>query len=102
MVIQVTRTARRWPRYVVLLAATAAELAILGAPKHSVGATLLVLLAAGASGVLVYVEHRRPVLRLGPTAAAICLVVLVATILPPRTSKDVWSYTMYGRAVTVH
>ncbi|MCU1459915.1 MAG: hypothetical protein JWL73_4007, partial [Actinomycetia bacterium] len=33
---------------------------------------------------------------------AIGLVLVVAVVVPPRGSKDIWSYTMYGRTVAVH
>ena len=33
---------------------------------------------------------------------AIVLVFTVSVIAPPRTSNDLWSYTMYGRTVTAH
>jgi alpha-1,6-mannosyltransferase len=95
------RTAR-WPRYALLIAATAGELAILRAPRHSVASVLLVIGAGGVGGALVVLEHRSSRLRLVPVVGMIGVVMFVSVLLPPRTSNDLWSYTMYGRMVTVY
>jgi hypothetical protein len=88
---------------VVLLAAAAALLiAVTVAPRHSVASTLLVVVAAAASGGVAVREARRPRLGPRPIAAAIGVVLLVAVAVGPRSSNDVWSYTMYGRMVSVH
>jgi uncharacterized membrane protein len=61
-----------------------------------------VLVAAGACGALVLLEQRRPRLPIRLAAAAIGVVMVMAVVTPSRSSNDLWSYTMYGRTVTVH
>jgi alpha-1,6-mannosyltransferase len=90
------------PRGALLVAATVADVAILRTPRHAEGSVAIVLLAAAASGWLVYLEHRRPRLGIKIVAVAVGVVILASTVVPPRTSNDLWSYTMYGRTVTVH
>jgi hypothetical protein len=52
--------------------------------------------------VVAVLESRRPRLRGRHVAVAVLIVLGVAVAVPPRTSNDLWSYTMYGRMVTVH
>jgi alpha-1,6-mannosyltransferase len=89
-------------RLLLLGAAIVAELALLRSPRHSVASTAIVLAAALLVGALVALEHLAPNLGLGPVAAAVAIVIAASVVTPPRTSNDVWSYTMYGRIVTVH
>ena len=93
---------RRWFRYVLLVATGATALGILVAPRHAVGAVLVVLACAGTGGVFVCLEHRRPRLGLLPVVAVVGVVMVASVATPPRTSNDLWSYTMYGRTVTAH
>jgi alpha-1,6-mannosyltransferase len=93
---------RRWVRCVLLVVTTSAGIAILFAPRHAIGAVGLVLASGAAGGAVVYLEHHSPRLGLAPIAVAIGVVVLASIVIPPRTSNDLWSYTMYGRTVTVH
>jgi hypothetical protein len=65
-----------------------------------VASASVVLLTALLVGLLVLVEHRDPRVGLAPVVAAIAITISAAVIAPPRTSNDVWSYTMYGRMVT--
>jgi alpha-1,6-mannosyltransferase len=58
--------------------------------------------ATAGCAALTVLERRRPVLGPGPVVAAIVVVFAVAVAFPPRTSNDLWSYTMYGRTITVH
>ena len=81
---------------------TAGNLALLHAPRHSVGSVSIVLAIALVAGLLVVTEHRSPRLGIAPVAVAIAITVGAAVAAPPRTSNDVWSYTMYGRMVTEH
>ena len=37
-----------------------------------------------------------------PVVVAIAIVFVVAVAMPPRSSNDLWSYTMYGRTVAIH
>jgi alpha-1,6-mannosyltransferase len=93
---------RRAGRYALLVAATAADLAVLRAPRHSVASVLLVLVAGILVAALVVLEHRRRRLGLAAVAVAIAVTTATAVWTPPRTSNDLWSYEMYGRMVTVH
>ncbi|MBV9951560.1 MAG: DUF2029 domain-containing protein [Acidimicrobiia bacterium] len=65
------------------------------------GPFLWVLLAAaiGAHAGLVVREHRRPTLGLRPILTATFLVGVVAVVLPPFASRDVFLYGLYGRMV---
>lgn len=95
---QPTRAARA----LLLVAATVGSIELLRSPRHSVGSVLVVLATASVAGVLVIVEHRDPRLGIVPVTAAIALVITASVVTPPRTSNDVWSYTMYGRMLTEH
>jgi hypothetical protein len=87
---------------VLLGAAAALLIAVTVAPRHSVASTLLVVAAAASAGGVALLEARRPRLGPRPVVAAIGVVLLVAVSVGPRSSNDVWSYTMYGRMVSVH
>jgi len=63
---------------------------------------VLVIATASLAGALVLLEHRRRRLALTPVVVAIVVVMSAAVWSPPRTSNDLWSYTMYGRMVTVY
>ncbi len=63
---------------------------------------LLVIGTAALAGTLVLLEHRRRRLGLAPVVVAIAVVMAASVWSPPRTSNDLWSYTMYGRMVTVY
>ena len=89
-------------RYALLVGATAGELALLHAPRHSVGSVLLVLGTGAVVAALIVLEHRRSLLCLAAVALAIGVTMFAAVWAPPRTSSDLWSYTMYGRMVTVY
>ena len=87
------------------LAATAVAVALVvvegeGGTGHDGG--LLLLGAVAAFAVLVTLEHRRPALRPGAVLVATAAVLVVAVVVPPQTSRDVWLYAAYGRTVTVH
>ncbi|HSO94560.1 MAG TPA: glycosyltransferase 87 family protein [Acidimicrobiia bacterium] len=77
-------------------------LLVLVSSRHSVLSAATVVVATAAAAVFIVLEQRRPRIGIRPVVAAIGLVLLVAVSLPPRSSNDVWSYTMYGRMVSVH
>ena len=88
---------------VALLAATAGLLvALTVAPRHSIASTLLVVACAATGGGFAFVEARRPVVGLRPVVASVGVVLVAAVAIWPQSSNDVWSYTMYGRMVSVH
>ena len=86
----------------LIVAVASSTLLVALAPRHSPSAVVLVGTSTLACGAISVLERRRPRLGAAPMVAAIALVFAVAVITPPRTSNDLWSYTMYGRTVTVH
>jgi glycosyl transferase family 87 len=87
---------------VALVVTTVTLLAVLVSSRHSVVSAWTVIVSAVSAAVFVILEQRRPRVGIRPVLVAIGLVLLVAVALPPRSSNDVWSYTMYGRMVSVH
>ena len=85
-----------------LLVTVATESAVLLGGSRFVGllGLLLVLLASAAWAFVATDDRaeRRPRL----VMVAIGAVLVVAVMLPPRTSHDLWSYVMYGRTLAVH
>ena len=91
-------TGRIW----ALCAATVLATLVIAVPLHSLISSVVVVLSTVACGTVAVMERRTPRLGLRPIVAAIGLVFVVAVAVPPRASNDVWSYTMYGRAVSVY
>src|SRR5260370_9279679 len=87
---------------IALVVTTVALVLVLVSARHSVLSATTVVVATAAAATFLFLEQRRPRLGVRPVLAAIGLVLLVAVSLPPRSSNDVWSYTMYGRRVSVH
>jgi alpha-1,6-mannosyltransferase len=95
-------TEGRARRLALLVAATIGDLALLRVPRHSIASVIVVLVTATLVGLLVVAEHRRPQLGIATVAVAIAITVGASAATSPRTSNDVWSYSMYGRMVTEH
>ena len=89
-------------RYVLLLILVATSLAILLTPRRVLLSVVWVLAAGATCGVLVVLEQRRRRLGIRAVALAVGFVIAIAVVTPSRSSNDLWSYTMYGRTVTVH
>ena len=89
-------------RYALLATATATSLVVMFASRRAMLSVGWVLAAGVVCGALVVLEQRRPRIGIRPVAVAVGLVLLVAVVTPSRSSNDLWSYTMYGRTVTVH
>ena len=87
---------------IALVVTRVALLLVLVSSRHSVLSATTVVVATVAAATFLFLEQRRPRIGLPPVLAAIGLVLLVAVSSPPRSSNDVWSYTMYGRMVSVH
>ena len=70
------------------------------------GATVLLLVVALAAQATLVVRAGRRRERSGldrrAVLAASGLVLLIAVLVPPRGSHDLWSYAMYGRIVSHH
>jgi glycosyl transferase family 87 len=63
---------------------------------------LLLLVAFCALAVLVAAEVRRPRLDRRAVLALGAVVLVAAVAAPPRQSRDLWVYAMYGRMVAHH
>lgn len=63
---------------------------------------VLALTAAGAFVALVLVEHQWSILDRRLVLAASLVLVAVAVAMPVHGSHDLWSYAMYGRAISAH
>ena len=87
---------------VALVVTTVTLVLVLVSSRHSVLSATAVIVSAVSAAAFVFLEQRRPRVGLRPVLVAMGLVLLVAVSLPPRSSNDVWSYTMYGRMVSVH
>ena len=62
----------------------------------------LVIVAAGAFFLLLRSETKRPSVPCWLVFGAVAVLMVIAVALPPRTSNDVWAYSIYGRIVTAH
>src|SRR5207302_1872143 len=88
--------------YLLLSAGATAGIIITGKqiPPWSFGALLAV--AAVCFFLLLRAESKRPSLRCWMVFGAATVLMAIAVALPPRTSNDVWAYSIYGRIVTAH
>jgi hypothetical protein len=86
----------------LLVVAAALLIAVTVGARHSVGSTVLVAGAAAAVGAFALLEARRPRIGPRPVVATVGVVLVVAVCVGPRSSNDLWSYTMYGRMVSVY
>ena len=85
----------------LVVVATALDLPI-HHPGHAETRLVLAVLGYSALAVVLVVHHVRPFLTRRLVLGAVLVLLTVAVALPPRSSRDVWSYAMYGRAVSVH
>ncbi|HZP30544.1 MAG TPA: glycosyltransferase 87 family protein [Acidimicrobiia bacterium] len=96
------RMARTGPFLALGTAGFFAVLLVALAPRHSPMAIGFVAAATASGAAVAVLEARRPRLRARHVAAVVAVVLGVAIATPPRTSNDLWSYTMYGRIVADH
>ena len=81
----------------------AASAAWLCSQAHLGGLKWLTLVAVVACHLwCVLLERRHPTLTRTSVLAAVVGLGLLAVVLPPYGSKDIWSYAMYGRMLGVH
>lgn len=90
----------RWS-VAAVVALTALAITVGKDGTHSTGPALL-LLSFAAFALLIRSEMRRPTLSRRQVWGATGAVLLVAVIVPPQSSRDLWSYAVYGRAVSVY
>src|SRR5205807_1211766 len=71
-------------------------------PYHSTLRLACVVVAYAGFAVLLLAHRARPFLTRRLVLGSVVALLVVAVIAPPRASRDVWSYAMYGRIVSVH
>ena len=86
----------------VVVATVSGVLLVILARRHSPMAVVLVIVATVACGGIAWNERKTARLRVAPVVVAILIVFVVGVARPPRTSSDLWSYTIYGRIVSAH
>jgi len=89
-------------RLVLLAASVVATVWLILLVHHAVLEVALVAVSGGACAALAALEYRRARLPVRIVAIGIGVVILAAVVLPSRSSRDLWSYAMYGRMVAVH
>ena len=94
--------ARAGRRYLLLAVTAVSGAALVGLWRHSPVTVGFVGVSTAGCAALAVLERRAPRLGPRPVVAAIALVFVVAVAVPPRTSNDLWSYTIYGRMVSVY
>jgi hypothetical protein len=85
-----------------LLALTAVIFGITIVAKDGTGPAGPALLLAGVVtfAALIVLERRVPRLTAPQVMTFSALVLIIAVAVPPQASRDLWSYAMYGRAVS--
>jgi hypothetical protein len=89
-------------RYLILAVTVVSGSLLVGLWRHSPVSVLLVAVSSGGAAAIAVLERRTPRLGPRPIVAAIGLLFVVAISVAPRTSNDLWSYTIYGRMVSVY
>lgn len=89
-------------RYLLLAVTVVSGALLVGLWRHSPVSVLLVAVSTGGAAAIAVLERRAPRLGVRPIVAAIGLLFVVAVSVAPRTSNDLWSYTIYGRMVSVY
>ena len=98
-----SRPTRVWRHAAVALVAAACTGRLLLHTDAPLGSRLaLTLVAYLAFALVVAGEVVRPVLGRRVVLAAIVGLLAVAVVAPPRESRDLWLYGMYGRIVAEH
>jgi len=89
---------------ILLVAVTSATAVVfLRGPDGSYRANFLLLLGAFAGlGTLVALEYRRRTLSRGLVMGAAGALLVIAVVVPPVQSNDLWLYAAYGRMVSHH
>lgn len=93
------RTRARTAAICVTVVATAAALL---QPSGTSAAYATIAVALAAFGVAVALSWRAPGLPVLPLAVACGALLVLAVAVPPRQSRDLWTYAAYGRMVERH
>jgi hypothetical protein len=98
------RPARRWLSRVALAVAALAMAAVLvRGPDGGAGADLVLLVVAFVGlAAMVVAERRERHLGRGLVLGVSSALLVLAVVVPPTESGDVWSYAMYGRMVATY
>ncbi|MEA2704285.1 MAG: alpha,6-mannosyltransferase [Actinomycetota bacterium] len=84
-----------------MVAALAMTAVLLRGPSSSAGPEIALLVVAFAAlAVMVAAELRERRLRRGAVLAVGAALLVLAVVVPPMQSNDVWSYATYGRMVS--
>jgi hypothetical protein len=87
--------------YLYAAAGGMAGLLVLDATSSALNLTLLAIAYAGLVGVVV-TERRQPWLDRRTLLWVVGGLLVLAVVVPPVESRDVWAYAMYGRILGVH
>jgi hypothetical protein len=71
-----------------------------GADGTSAAGPVFLIAAFAAFALLLHREMRRPALRSRDVWLATAALLALAVVIPPQSSRDLWSYAFYGRAVS--
>ncbi|HEX3393766.1 MAG TPA: glycosyltransferase 87 family protein [Acidimicrobiales bacterium] len=96
--------ARPWlSRVALAVAALAMATVLVRGPDGGTGTDLVLLVVAFvALGVMVVAERRERHLGRGLVLGVSSALLVLAVVVPPTESGDVWSYAMYGRMVATY
>jgi len=86
----------------VILVVTTAAAVPLGAVAHASMQLPLLVVALAAFGAVMVCHRRSSFLSLRLVVGVSAALMLLAVVIPPSSSKDVWAHAMYGRIVSVH
>ena len=88
--------------YLLLTSSATAGIVITGKRIPPWSFMALLIVAAGSFFLLLREETRRPSIRAWMVFASVGILMILSVVIPPRTSNDVWAYSIYGRIVTAH
>ena len=89
-------------RALALATATTLVLVVVDDGLGPVGILLGVVVATVCLFALLAHERAGETIPIGPVALAGAAVLLVAIVVAPHDSQDLWSYAMYGRILSIH
>ncbi len=94
---------RRQAPVLVSLAAVAVGVLLIADRGAPIGVSIVMLLIPPVAWLVLAIHEERGVrIDVRLVVTLIALLMALAVSLPPRGSKDIWSYVMYGRMVSDH